>query len=885
MNPIIDAYRNFPAGAERETALREALSSEQVQNAVNSWLMDHESLISSSPFLQDLEGRVRHIEAAESYCGLSRVFNYLFGKPDVEGLILSKDLQGLEHYLRNNPDEFWSNLGLLKMHLELNTISINELLPILTAAAGSMMQPQSRPYIDDNPFLENEPTPYPSIFAAFSSELKNADDLEALVKQDEVSLSSYLADPKLCSEFCSYYILQKPLAAIPFLKRLPVDVMVKFLKTKDSQDNSPLHYPDTLQALLPFLLDTLSMDDLDTLIHRNYKSDGNTAVVSKFDNVEFSKLSKSQQLRLGSLLAYNNSFGMYYAWCGPRWIENSPVLKNHFLFLMRHRTANGSPYLNENDPDKLVQLIEDFKLPLRELGLSRRALLLAAPKLRYADFEGFQDESLMMEMLSQCRSLDYLSIKNWRTITKVPANALANCQTLICTGCTNLQLPPVLPQCHTFTCNRCSTWESLPALPLCKELNCESCTGLREIPPLPLCQILRCGGTNLRQLPEVPFSARVITCILEEVDFFSNPRGLAFTKLEVDFDQLSNEPIKVLLDLGEKHLLQHMPFPNIYYFSNGKLNEAIDIGGVRRDFVTRLSENLLKGGLHLEDGLPVDEDQEACYRTLGALFAHCYPVDSYFKTGPLFSNAAYRCMAAPGVLGSEEWLLSNYLHLIKAPASAFQIVDLEKPSPVLSDGDRLLLTSHDNNAGIGDVYGQEYFNDLTNRQNLRAALLEEAKEDKRLKAISFMADEMKKILGEEEWASLQLFGGDALKERVEGVLSAEALLKKLVWQVTPNVDKEHEERTKTFLINWINGNKNNLDQLSLFVRAVTGNKTLGPDPLVIQIQNLEQNYIPAAHTCSFSLDLPANYPNQHHFNMQLKKLLTEGLAGQGFQMA
>jgi hypothetical protein len=290
-----------------------------------------------------------------------------------------------------------------------------------------------------------------------------------------------------------------------------------------------------------------------------------------------------------------------------------------------------------------------------------------------------------------------------------------------------------------------------------------------------------------------------------------------------------------------------------------------------------LKENILN---------PIDDrgiDQRECYGTLGKLFALCHPEKSYFKTGQLFPVEVYRCIAAPD--DPEEWLLSSLLSLKGAPDpvhSTGSLVDMNQEVPELSKSDLLFLSYIVDDSGETTV-NREYFLDRTNRERLRDTLIEEAKEDNRLPAISYIAQQMKLSFGEAKWSSICAEGGPVLQERIEGTLSAEALLKKLKWMPTSSVNAELLAKTQGFLTNWIE--RADIDQLRLFVRAVTSNNALGPDDLKIEIFNRDQDNVPVAHTCFFTLELSANYPTQEHFNSKLEWLLKEGMAGSGFQVA
>ena len=138
---------------------------------------------------------------------------------------------------------------------------------------------------------------------------------------------------------------------------------------------------------------------------------------------------------------------------------------------------------------------------------------------------------------------------------------------------------------------------------------------------------------------------------------------------------------------------------------------AVDIGGVRRDFVSRLFEGVF---LQQEEGfLPCDpreegkwplddgkEETKLALRTVGALFALCYAGTSNFKTGKLFPEVLFPLLKNSGLLpndplitekqiknfllisGISEGISENILHLTKHQLSKEEIEKIpEKRTP------------------------------------------------------------------------------------------------------------------------------------------------------------------------------------------------------------
>jgi len=157
---------------------------------------------------------------------------------------------------------------------------------------------------------------------------------------------------------------------------------------------------------------------------------------------------------------------------------------------------------------------------------------------------------------------------------------------------------------------------------------------------------------------------------------------------------------------------------------------------------------------------------------------------------------------------------------------------------------------------------------------LRQKMVEDASSETRLQAVRTIASKMDKALLQAKPKELQ--------KRIQGELSEELLLKKMVWHQGV-VSDDKFTKTKGFLESWI---KDASDKdLTLFVRVITSNNTLGKENIKVELYNRGEQNLPTAHTCFFSLELTADYPNEETFNKKLNLFLQEAMAGSGFQIA
>lgn len=890
---LVDSYRLEPIDQGNE--IRQILSNPEDQEIVKQWLEKSQE-IKFCPLLQNLKGRISPLPSSSRSSSTINTLTQLLATDvsELERLILSKNFDGLTHYFRK-PSLLFENADLLKAHLRLGTLGLNDLLLVLKTSAE-----------EQSAYGE----PFPSLLRIFSSELlttpfgdEEQQVFKHLIKQDDRAADSLLKSTE-GGEFLVSLLLKSRLSDI--------DTKIAPSLLKSMRTNKELaeiaRFFGLLSNLNEGLLTKLSPSQralLDTVFYRAKIKSPAVLVPYQVQNSLFDKGDIIQSIYHESDLPMQEKCILIAAY-----IEANKIPVRSF----QYRLGSGAmldlaPYLKYVDLREIpicdiygALLLEQNwlhkcsninHLVIRDLFISD---ILALPSCKYLDCSNCINLR-KLPVLPNCKYLDCSKCINLQEIPALPScvdlncsgcaslqvlPALPSCECLDCKGCTSLQAVPALPSCVDLNCKDCTSLRELLALPSCIDLVCKGCTSLQALPALPSCEYLDCRGcTSLRELPELHFNARVET-------------DLAWIKIKIDVGDFAIAPKKLLLKVG-KYLLERPYFPNVYYFLKGQLSEGIDVGGVRRDFVSRLFEHLFKvdskneGFLHLnKSGLPVgDKDQIDCYRSIGKIFAICYQKKSCLKTGPLaFSDAVYACIARP-LEPVDEWLLTNYLQLRSAPPAAYTLMNLQKPAPSLESNDLTFLstlaeTCLDTPGAI--VLNQGHFQ--ANRQQLRSAVLEEAKQQREFSLIWHIAKSMKESLGEATWNSLCLEGGQLLREKIEGTLSADELLEKLSWEVSAVISRTKAaeiEKTKEYLKTW--RTKANIEDLRKFVRAVTSNNSLSSEPIKIELFDREKGFIPVAHTCCFSLELSVNYPTQDHFNKKLKYLLKEGLAGSGFQFA
>jgi Leucine-rich repeat (LRR) protein len=117
---------------------------------------------------------------------------------------------------------------------------------------------------------------------------------------------------------------------------------------------------------------------------------------------------------------------------------------------------------------------------------------------------------------------------------------------------------------------------------------------------------------------------------------------------------------------------------------------------------------------------------------------------------------------------------------------------------------------------------------------------------------------------------------DTLKTTLVGASSAAEILARIEW----SRDFGEQAPIKQWLREWLDTATD--AQRSLFCQAVTASPALPPGSKRISVIKVDRaDLLPAAHTCSFQLDLP-EYATQEEFNQKMSTFLEHASAGYGF---
>jgi hypothetical protein len=390
-------------------------------------------------------------------------------------------------------------------------------------------------------------------------------------------------------------------------------------------------------------------------------------------------------------------------------------------------------------------------------------------------------------------------------------------------------------------------------------------------------QTLDCTESPIEVLPQVPLTATV------------HHNAQDPSRIEVDIDILTNNPKIYLRKLGSDFLLQNKPFPSLDYANS----PGIDAGGLKRDFLTRLFQGLyhpsnnnrlpsVEGGQGVWPVANGSEEILSCYRTIGRLFYLCYRNVASLKIGEVFTPKLFDILKIAGFAEkAEEGLLSAFL-LEKNLAPA--IAKLASQEALPQDFDANLYEIAASCMEPVPANPEEYFQLASNRQLFREHLLGLVQNNPFLQATLIIAKELKSVMKPDEWRAFCSETTHTLMSKIQGELNKNLLKTSLRWTDRQQPENPAKlQNTKALLEEWIE--KTSEEKLRAFLQATIGNCTLGPqDRVLINVYaGRGPSYIPTSHTCSFELELSADYQDFTVFEQSLKIYLEHALTGSGFQ--
>lgn len=561
------------------------------------------------------------------------------------------------------------------------------------------------------------------------------------------------------------------------------------------------------------------------------------------------------------------------------------------------------------------------------------------PYLTYLDFRGVENISLIHLFLNESPCIRFLFLENDHleelpflgdcrelhlncpSLKKLPSN-LSQCRKLILNECNNLESIPDLPKCTFFSCKNSKNIQFVSSiLSNCTYFQCiKSGSRIKSLPSLPkVSTFIGIAFSNLRKLPSDMSHCEVFkssyckklkllpkklpSCKRFKLNECPKVRRLPLLpswrlngkkKLKVEQENLFYRPTHIIQELAFPFLRQRESFPFIQYVQKGELSEGFDAGGLKRDLVTRLCIHLFKNSLDPssflweQEGFPLSNGtrtMEKAYQVLGVLFAFCYPKKSLLKTGPLpLKEEVYDLIASPyqSEIPSPQWWITSLLKLHHAPSGIFFIADPSSEIPSLSRQDLEYLSCYLDEES-SETIDQNDLLKKEKRERIYSKIFSKAKKNLQLKAISSIARGMWLYSTPKNWEKIKNKKEGILKKRIEGEISKEKLIESLCFNNCSEIEEEKYLKTKNYVNTWIQ--QATSEDLVFFLRAITSNSVIVDQKIQIMVYERDLEFIPCARTCSFTIELSANYPSQKHFNEKLQLLMStvSEISGSGFQ--
>jgi hypothetical protein len=302
---------------------------------------------------------------------------------------------------------------------------------------------------------------------------------------------------------------------------------------------------------------------------------------------------------------------------------------------------------------------------------------------------------------------------------------------------------------------------------------------------------------------------------------------------------------------------------------------AQDVGGVMRDFVTRLFDSVCSGDLAMQPTSPmadgplpmiakyaqdprIEEKQKLCYNGIGYLFilALCQYRD--IKIGKRFSPGLYAMLHSLSqeeldqLEGNIPYSISEKLHKVYAKTNCaayfgnkLSETELEFAVDQLYNG-----TSND---FLRATFAIETWRDLSNQEHIEPIVYATCQI---AKGISFFL-----LNG---WDQLKGVDPAYLQKAIEGDLSKPLCIQAL--------EQNAPSPARDYLLQWVNEAEQT--KLERLVYMMTSLKTL-KENLVIDVKNLPADGslpLPVYHTCFNTIDL-YNYPSFEIFKRKLEQSL------------
>lgn len=345
-------------------------------------------------------------------------------------------------------------------------------------------------------------------------------------------------------------------------------------------------------------------------------------------------------------------------------------------------------------------------------------------------------------------------------------------------------------------------------------------------------------------------------------------------KFTVNSSELIENPVKVILTLFEMIeglSIELLPSSIEYTDSMG-----IDEGGITRSFVSTLIESFCNQNhsLLINDELGVIptlntngssslslEDQEKIFKIIGRFFSAALQQYTSIVVGQHFHPIVFEMIFS---LTKDELVNKDSSQIFDKLLKISMVKEFKMEEEVAENLIRNTITDE-----LRDIYCIDSKEEFIKEYDL----------DKKIKATLIIAKSIyDSLLPEADWDTVKGNSSDALREKIQGIISRDTVKNALQIDEMDNANATSFEYIKK----WITGT--NSEMLQKFIEAISGMKTM-PSTTQLNIAGMSGiDKLPQFHTCFFRMDV-SQYSSYEAFKEKLELSLEYCFGSSGFQMA
>jgi hypothetical protein len=314
--------------------------------------------------------------------------------------------------------------------------------------------------------------------------------------------------------------------------------------------------------------------------------------------------------------------------------------------------------------------------------------------------------------------------------------------------------------------------------------------------------------------------------------------------MQVRANDLDQNALKVLLDLGYNYLLRGRFFPSIVFVDSATgVPAGIDLGGLRRHVVSTIFKNLIDNEemfaryddeviMRLPKLMPnAGEDMRTAMRTIGHLFALCYSSDT-MRTGVYFYPKLFTTIL--WLMNEENLRLSNLDERIFAQLEGWNYDAL-------------------------DDYTKQAIHDHILERDI-------------VSPVRLIADQMRSVLPHGWQVNVT---PEYLQRKIQGLAVDENTLRRAIRWEQNSASQEALERIQNFFNTWVaRMQQENPQKLDDFVFFTTGNRSIGDARITLSLlPGVDSTRLPIAHTCFLQIEMPV-YASQEMFDQKIELALS-----------